>query len=124
MRTNDSLSVLMPLTPMHQSQTNEPSCAACVGSIGRWSRRMVIQQGDIFWIELDEPSGSKPGYRHPHVVIQNNVFNRGHINTVVVCTLTSNLRRATAPGNVLLEPEKANLPSQVWAMSPQFLPFA
>ena len=37
---------------------------------------MVINQGDIFWIELDEPSGSEPGYRHPHVVIQNNVFNR------------------------------------------------
>jgi mRNA interferase MazF len=56
---------------------------------------MVINQGDIFWIELDEPSGSAPGYRHPHVVIQNNVFNRSRINTVVVCALTSNLRRAS-----------------------------
>ena len=73
---------------------------------------MVINQGDIFWIELDEPSGSAPGYRHPHVVIQNNVFNRSRINTVVVCALTSNLRRATAPGNVLLEPGEANLPRQ------------
>ena len=68
---------------------------------------MVINQGDIFWIELDEPSDSEPGYRHPHVVIQNNVFNRSRINTVVVCTLTSNLRRAAAPGNVLLEPGEA-----------------
>ncbi len=73
---------------------------------------MVINQGDIFWIELDEPSGSEPGYRHPHVVIQNNVFNRSRINTVVVCALTSNLKRATAPGNVLLEPREANLPKQ------------
>jgi mRNA interferase MazF len=73
---------------------------------------MVIQQGDIFWIEPDEPSGSEPGYRHPHVVIRNNVFNRSRINTVVVCALTSNLRRATAPGNVLLEPGEANLPRQ------------
>ena len=71
---------------------------------------MVINQGDIFWIELDEPAGSEPGYRHPHVVIQNNVFNRSRIQTVVVCTLTSNLRRARAPGNVLLEPGEANLP--------------
>lgn len=71
---------------------------------------MVINQGDVFWIELDEPSGSEPGYRHPHVVIQNNVFNRSHIQTVVVCALTSNLRRARAPGNVLLEPGEANLP--------------
>ena len=73
---------------------------------------MVIQQGDIFWVELEDPIGSEPGYRHPHVVIQNNVFNRSRIRTVVVCALTSNLRRATAPGNVLLEPGEANLPRQ------------
>ena len=73
---------------------------------------MVINQGDIFWIELDEPSGSEPCYRHPHIVIQNNVFNRSRINTVVVCALTSHLRRATAPGNVLLESGEANLPRQ------------
>ena len=72
----------------------------------------MINQGDIFWIDLDEPSGSEPGYRYPHVVIQNNVFNRSRINTVVVCALTSNLKRAAAPGNVLLEPKEANLPKQ------------
>lgn len=71
---------------------------------------MVINQGDLFWVDLDEPSGSDPGYRHPHVVIQNNVFNRSRISTVVVCTLTSNLRRARAPGNVLLDVGEANLP--------------
>ena len=74
---------------------------------------MVIRQGDIFWIELDdEPSGSEPAYTHPHVVVQNNVFNKSRINTVVVCALSSNLKRATAPGNVLLEPGEANLPKQ------------
>ena len=73
---------------------------------------MVINQGDVFWVELEEPSGSEPGYRHPHVVIQNNVFNQSRINTVVVCVLTSNLRRAEAPGNILLEKGEANLPQQ------------
>lgn len=73
---------------------------------------MVINQGDVFWIELEEPSGSEPGYRHLHVVIQNNLFNSSRIRTVVVCTLTSNLRRAAAPGNVLLEPGEADLPMQ------------
>ncbi len=71
---------------------------------------MVINQGDVFWVDLGEPSGSGPGYRHPHVVIQNNVFNRSRINTVVVCVITSNLKRAQAPGNVLLEKGAANLP--------------
>ena len=73
---------------------------------------MVINQGDVFWIDLDDPLGSEPSYRHPHVVVQNNVFNRSRINTVVVCALTSNLKRAYAPGNVLLEGGEANLPKQ------------
>lgn len=73
---------------------------------------MVINQGDIYWIELEEPKGSEPGYSHPHVVIQNNVFNASKINTVIVCVLTSNLKRAQAPGNVLLEKGEGNLPKQ------------
>lgn len=73
---------------------------------------MVISQGDIYWIDLEEPSGSEPGYRHPHVIIQNNLFNRSRINTVVVCALSSNLRRASVPGNILLEPGEAGLPKQ------------
>jgi mRNA interferase MazF len=73
---------------------------------------MVIKQGDIFWVDLGEPSASEPGYRHPHVVIQNNVFNASRINTVVVCALTSNIKRAKSPGNVLLEKGEANLPKQ------------
>lgn len=73
---------------------------------------MVIRQGDVFWIDLGDPVGSEPGYRHPHVVIQNNVFNLSNINTVVVCVITSNLKRAKAPGNVLLAKGEANLPKQ------------
>lgn len=70
---------------------------------------MVINQGDIYWIELDEPEGSEPGYKHPHVVVQNNLFNRSQIRTVVVCPLTTNLKRANAPGNVLLDNKESNL---------------
>ena len=64
---------------------------------------MNIRQGDIFWVDLGVPRGSEPGYRHPHVVIQNNLFNQSKINTVVVCALTSNLNRGRAPGNVFLQ---------------------
>lgn len=68
---------------------------------------MVIRQGEVFWIDLGEPRGSAPGYRHPHVVVQNNLFNQSRINTSVVCAITSNLARATAPGNVLLRKGEA-----------------
>jgi mRNA interferase MazF len=71
---------------------------------------MVIRQGEIYWVDLSEPIGSEPGYRHPHIVIQNNLFNTSQINTVVVCSLTTNLNRAKAPGNVLLNKGEASLP--------------
>ena len=70
---------------------------------------MTIRQGDIYWVNLGSPKGSEPGYRHPHVVIQNDVFNASRINTVVVCALTTKLKRARAPGNVTLNKGEANL---------------
>ncbi len=70
----------------------------------------MIKQGEIYWLDLSDPKGSEPGYRHPHLVIQNNLFNTSQINTVVVCSLTTNLHRAKAPGNVLLNKGEANLP--------------
>jgi len=73
---------------------------------------VVVNQGDIYWVQLDEPSGTEPGYAHPHVVIQDNVINHSRINTVVMCALTTNSKRANAPGNVLLEAGEGNLPKQ------------
>ena len=73
---------------------------------------MVVNQGDVYWVRSEEPGGSESDYAHPHVVIQDNVINRSRIDTVVVCALTTNLRRAKAPGNVLLEAGEANLSRQ------------
>ena len=73
---------------------------------------MVIKQGDIYWIDLGEPIGSEPAYIRPYVVIQNDLLNSSQIRTVIVCALTSNLRRAKAMGNVLLELGEANLDRQ------------
>ena len=63
---------------------------------------MEIKQGDVYWLDQDDPSGSEPGYHRPFVVVQNNLFNQSKINTVVVCALTTNLNRAKAPGNITL----------------------
>ncbi|PID57815.1 PemK family transcriptional regulator [candidate division KSB3 bacterium] len=73
---------------------------------------MDIRQGDVFWIYLDEPFGSEPGYRRPYVVIQNNLFNGTSLDTIIVCALTSNLKNACHPENVLLRKGEANLPKQ------------
>lgn len=71
-----------------------------------------VNRGDIFWIAPDEARGSIPGAPHPHVVVQEDVFNRSRIGTVIVCALSSNLRKASEPGNVLLEPGEGGLERQ------------
>ena len=71
---------------------------------------MAVNQGEIYWVTLEGPAG--PGYPHPHVVIQENVINDSRVQAVVVCALTSNLKRAKAPGNVLLEAGEGNLAKQ------------
>ena len=72
----------------------------------------MIRQGEVYWLDLVGSLGSGPGYRHPHVVVQNDLFNRSRIHTTVVCTLTSNLNRAASPGNIRLEAGEANLPKR------------
>ena len=71
-----------------------------------------INRGDVFWLGPDDARGPVPAYAHPHVVVQDDVFNHSRIATVVVCALTSNLHRASEPGNVLLEVGEGNLPKQ------------
>ncbi len=63
---------------------------------------MVISQGEIWWADLASPTGSGPGYRRPVVIVQGDAFNRSTLATVVVVPVTSALRWADAPGNVLL----------------------
>ncbi len=82
---------------------------------------MVIRQGDIYWVHLDAPGGSEPGFSRPMVVIQNNLSNASKSNTVIVCALTSQWRRAGAPGNVILNAGEANLPKQSVANVTQLL---
>ncbi len=71
-----------------------------------------INRGDLFWITVDESRGSIPGRPHPYVVVQDDLFNHSRIRTVVVCALTSNVKRASEPGNVLLEPGEGGLSRQ------------
>ena len=71
---------------------------------------MVIGQGDVAWASLADPAGSAPGFRRPVAVVQGDAFNASRLATVVVVPLTSNLRWASAPGNVLLPSKRTGLP--------------
>lgn len=75
---------------------------------------MEIRPGDLFWISPSETNRIASDYTHPHVVIQDNTPDK-----VVACELTSNLKRAKEPGNVLLDEGEANLPRQSVVMVSQ-----
>lgn len=70
----------------------------------------MIARGEVWWADLGEPARSEPGYRRPVVVVQGDSFNRSRIATVVCVALTSNLRWADAPGNVVLTAKTTGLP--------------
>lgn len=71
---------------------------------------MVVQRGEIWWVELGEPTGSEPGYRRPVLVVQSEAFNRSVINTVICVVITSNLKLSAAPGNVRIAARISGLP--------------
>jgi mRNA interferase MazF len=70
---------------------------------------VVVEQAEVWWADLDEPTGPEAGYRRPVVVVQGNALNRSRIGTVVCVPLTSNLKWAIAPGKVLLSRQETGL---------------
>jgi mRNA interferase MazF len=80
---------------------------------------MDINQGDVFWIDLGKPRGRALGYKRPCVVVQRDSFNRSKLGTTVICGITSNLKRAHYPGNILLPKKEGNLPKESVVMVSQ-----
>ena len=61
-------------------------------------------KGEIWWANLgDDPYGSEPGKRRPVLVIQSDTINGSAIKTVICAVITSNVRLAQIPYNILLE---------------------
>jgi len=66
-------------------------------------------RGEIWWVDFGLPFGSEPGFKRPAVIMQDDAFNRSRISTVIIIPITTNLRLAEAPGNVLVEKGKVKL---------------
>lgn len=87
-----------------------------------------MDRGAVWWAELPDPVALEPGFRRPVVIIQSNAFNHSRIKTVIAVVLTSTLRLAEAPGNVLIPAADSGLPkdsvanvSQVITVDKSFL---
>lgn len=70
-----------------------------------------MRRGEVWWAELPQPVASEPGYRRPVLIVQSNDFNSSGIRTVIAAALTTNLRLAAAPGNVLVAADDTGLPT-------------
>ena len=81
----------------------------------------MISQGEIWWADLPEPSGSGPGFRRPVLVVQCDELNRSRIATVVCVPLTSNLKWEAAPGNLKISARITGLPKDSVANVSQIL---
>ena len=87
-----------------------------------------MKRGEIWWATLPQPSASEPGYRRPVLIVQSDAFNHSAIRTVIAAAITSNLRLAEAPGNVMLRMRESRLAkdsvvnvSQLVTLSKDFL---
>ena len=70
---------------------------------------MEIARGEVWWADLPDPVAASPGGTRPILVVQANAFNRSSLSTVVALVITSNLRLANMPGNVLVGPRDSGL---------------
>jgi mRNA interferase MazF len=87
-----------------------------------------VYRGEIWWANLPDPIASEPGQRRPVLIIQDDTFTQSRIRTVIVVILTSNIKLAQAPGNVLLPYGATSLPkdsvaniSQIFTVDKTFL---
>lgn len=80
-----------------------------------------MKRGEIWWADLAEPPGLEPAKRRPVLIIQDDALTRSRLQTIMVVPLTSNLKRALAPGNLLLTKAQTRLPSESVALGCQIL---
>jgi mRNA interferase MazF len=69
--------------------------------------QQAVLRGELYWLA---PDPLKDSIRHPHLVVQDDVFNASRIATVIVCALSTNLHKASEPGNVPLDAGEGGLP--------------
>ena len=78
-----------------------------------------MMNGEIWWVDFQEPRGSTPAFVRPGIIVQNNVLNNCEINTTIVIPITTNCRLADFKGNVFLEKEESKLPKDSVALCAQ-----
>lgn len=80
-----------------------------------------MNRGEVWWADLAEPRGSEPAKRRPVIIVQEDSLTRSRLQTVMVVPITSNLKRAAAPGNIVLARSHSGLRVESVALACQVL---
>ena len=78
-----------------------------------------MMNGEIWWVDFQEPRGSTPAFVRPGIIVQNNELNKSELNTTIVIPVTTNCRLADYKGNVFLDKSQSKLSKDSVALCAQ-----
>ena len=78
-----------------------------------------MMNGEIWWVDFQEPRGSIPAFVRPGIIVQNNELNSSELNSTIVIPLTTNCRLADYKGNVFLNKSESKLSKDSVALCAQ-----
>ena len=78
-----------------------------------------MMNGEIWWVDFQEPRGSTPAFVRSGIIIQNDELNSSELNSTIVIPLTTNCRLADYKGNVFLNKSESKLPKDSVALCSQ-----
>ena len=78
-----------------------------------------MMNGEIWWVDFQEPRGSTPAFKRPGIIIQNNELNASELKSTIVIPITTNCRLADYKGNVFLNKSESKLSKDSVALCSQ-----
>ncbi len=78
-----------------------------------------MMNGEIWWVDFQEPRDSTPAFVRPGIIVQNNELNSSELNSTIVIPITTNCRFADYKGNVFLDKSESKLPKDSVALCAQ-----
>jgi len=70
---------------------------------------VVIQRGEVYWVDLGEPKGSRPAKRRPVLIVSDDFYNSSRLATIVAVYPYQTLRLGDMPGNVRVAKGEAGM---------------
>ena len=78
-----------------------------------------MMNGEIWWVDFQEPRSSTPAFKRPGIIVQNNELNASELKSTIVIPITTNCRLADYKGNVFLNKSESKLSKDSVALCSQ-----